>query len=333
MKRLLVISFIALALIQFFACSNDFEVNAPWKDIPVVYGLLDVSDTAHYIKLEKAFLTNGEDALEIAKLEDSLYYENATVQLERNGQLYTLERVDGNLWGYPREEGVFTTSPNWLYRIDSIDLLLNANDRLKLRIDRGNGQPEVTSSVLAIAPIKLTKPAPNTSGFNFNPQTNTDIAWEAPDSATIFDANLYFNYIEYPDTDPSAQERKTLKWIWARGLRRDSESKFFSIEKPGLEFYQFLQNNISTDPNKKRIFLGIDIEIIAGDKNLEDYVNVALANTGITASQDVPSFSNISDGGRGIFGSVSKFFRYNIGLQDRTRDSLKMGYLTKNLNF
>ena len=216
--------------------------------------------------------------------------------------------------------------------MDSAELLLKDNDNIKLPINHGNGSPEVTSSAVALGALKLTKPAQNSSGFNFNSLTNTDIAWEAPDAATIFDVTMFFRYIEYPATDPTAQVEKTIVWPWAKGLRRESESKFFNLEKPGLEFFQLVKNNVAVDANIKRIFLGIDVEIIAGDANLEGYVNTALANTGITASQDIPSYSNISDG-RGIFGSISKFKRYSLGLQDKARDSLKMGYLTKNLNF
>jgi hypothetical protein len=61
-------------------------------------------------------------------------------------------------------------------------------------------------------------------------------------------------------------------------------------------------------------------------------VNVTLANTGITSSGEIPTYTNMSEG-LGIFDSVNKFRRNGIGIQTSTRDTLKMGYLTKNLNF
>ena len=332
MKRPLIFTFL-LASVFVFSCSNDFDVIAKWKDIPVVFGLIDISDSAHYIRVEKAYLDPDADALELAKIADSIYYENATVQLERvsNGQLFTLERVDGNNWGYPREDGVFATEPNWLYRIDSTEIRLKAGEQIRLHIDRGNGLPDVTSNAVVLAPMKLNTPGSSTNGFSFT-NLKTNINWSAADSAFIFDATLYVKYAEYPKTDPSMLVYKTIEWPWARGLRRESNNNIFDVEKVGIEFYELMKNNIEVNEDLKRIFLGIDVEIIAGGASLEKYVNVSLANTGITSSGEIPTYSNISEG-LGIFDSVNKFRRYGVGIQDKTRDSLKMGYLTKNLNF
>lgn len=315
------------------ACSNDFEVNAKWKDIPVVYGLLDLADSAHYIRVERAFLDPKADALELAKNPDSIYYENAIVTLERlsNNQIFTLTKVDGNTWGHPREDGVFATAPNWLYRIDSAALLLKAGEKIRLHIDRGNGLPDVTSQTVIVAPSVLLSPSGTNSTLNFTSKT-TDISWKAADSAFIFDANLYVNYAEYVVGDPANITYHSIKWPWAKGLRRESNNNSFTVEKDGTEFFDLIKNNIPVDQNKKRIFQGIDLELISGGQYLENYVSVTLANTGITSSGEIPTYTNMSEG-LGIFDAVNKFWRYNIGLDNKSRDSLKMGYRTANLNF
>jgi hypothetical protein len=69
------ISFVVLPLFIFCAaCSTDFELEAEWRDIPIVYGLLSFTDTAHYVRVEKAFLPEGGDARDVAQIADSLYY-------------------------------------------------------------------------------------------------------------------------------------------------------------------------------------------------------------------------------------------------------------------
>ena len=55
-----------LAAFLLTACSNDLEVAAPWKDIPVVWGMISRSDTAHYVRVEKAFLDPAVPAGTIA---------------------------------------------------------------------------------------------------------------------------------------------------------------------------------------------------------------------------------------------------------------------------
>src|ERR1700722_3574820 len=64
---------LALAVIGFTGCSNNLNVNAPYKDITVVYGLLDQNDTTHYIRINKAFLGQG-NANTMAQVYDSINY-------------------------------------------------------------------------------------------------------------------------------------------------------------------------------------------------------------------------------------------------------------------
>ena len=49
--------FVLLCVMQLVSsCSKDFKIDAPYKDITIVYGLLNISDTAHYVIIHKAFL-------------------------------------------------------------------------------------------------------------------------------------------------------------------------------------------------------------------------------------------------------------------------------------
>jgi len=41
---------IVLCLSAFLvSCNNDLEITADWKDIPVVYGILDAQDTVQHV--------------------------------------------------------------------------------------------------------------------------------------------------------------------------------------------------------------------------------------------------------------------------------------------
>ena len=73
MKKRLV--FFVFIISLFAACSTDFNINADWQEITVVYGLLNQKETTHYIKINKAFLGEG-NALTMAQIEDSSSYFN-----------------------------------------------------------------------------------------------------------------------------------------------------------------------------------------------------------------------------------------------------------------
>ena len=74
-------------ILLFTQCKNEFEVNDDWKDITVVYGLLNQTEDTNYIRVTKGFLGN-EDANIMAHIKDSLYYKNVDVLLEEwNGNV------------------------------------------------------------------------------------------------------------------------------------------------------------------------------------------------------------------------------------------------------
>jgi hypothetical protein len=314
------------------SCSNDFEVAAPWQDIPVVYGLLNIQDGDHFVRIEKAFLDPDANALDVAQIPDSIYYDNITVRLQRlsNGATYELQRVDGNLLGIPREEGVFANSPNWLYTVDSAEIKLKAGERIRLIIERGDGLPEVTAETDLLDKGKLRTPNPTTSNnFNFDYNIDSDISWSSDAKAKIFDVTCY---IKFAEISGGQVEEKVLEWVWNRGLRNDNNRPELVVSVSGREFYEFMRGNIEVKPGVSRVFQGIDVVIVGGGEELEKYINVAQSNTGITGSQEIPTYTNLSEG-RGVFSSVSRLVAKNVLLTQRTRDSLANGIITRDLNF
>jgi hypothetical protein len=118
------ILFIAIvALITGSGCSEKFDVAAPYKDITVVYAFLDNSDTAHYIRIQKAFLDQNKSALDMAREYDSSFYKNLNVTIKRflfDGKLYDtihLDLVNLDNEGYPKQTGTFFNTPNYAYKL------------------------------------------------------------------------------------------------------------------------------------------------------------------------------------------------------------------------
>ena len=62
-----------LFIILFSSCETDFDVNAEWEDVTIVYGLIDPNIEDQLIKINKAFLGEG-DALQMASISDSSNY-------------------------------------------------------------------------------------------------------------------------------------------------------------------------------------------------------------------------------------------------------------------
>src|SRR6516164_7458325 len=110
MKKL-IIPFIAMvSLFLLPGCSEKFNVAAPYKNITVIYGYLDMKDTAHYIRIQKAFLDQNKSAVTMAQTSDSNFYANLNVTIAKvsfNGAtqgVIQLNRVDLNNEGYPKQQ-------------------------------------------------------------------------------------------------------------------------------------------------------------------------------------------------------------------------------------
>ena len=77
------IAILFMTTIFLWSCETEFEVNAPWKDATIVYGLLEANKDTQYVKVYRAFL-GEEDALIMASDPDSIYYSSENVEMRIN---------------------------------------------------------------------------------------------------------------------------------------------------------------------------------------------------------------------------------------------------------
>lgn len=306
------------------SCDNDLDLVADKVETPVVYGLIDQADTAQYIRVERIFIDNEISGNIIANNPDSLYYDNITVKLVRvsNGQEYILERVDGNLEGYVRDEGVFANSPNYLYKILTEDIPLIQNERIDLKIEGVFENRDITSSTTILEPPFLLNPV-NDGLISFEPTKRINIGWTPKGDADIFSVIFYINITE---TKNGISSDKRLEWIVSSNTSRSL------IEADGNDFYSFLTGALEKDELTNRRLNSIEFQLIAGNKSIEDYIRVGQANLGITSSGEIPVITNLSEG-LGVFGSTYTHKRTGIMLTQASRDSLVNGSITSELNF
>src|SRR5580658_5249734 len=69
---------LALAAVVTTSCNNNLKILAPYKDVTIVYGLMDQSDPIHYFRINKAFEGAG-NAYTMATNYDSIYYPIGTI--------------------------------------------------------------------------------------------------------------------------------------------------------------------------------------------------------------------------------------------------------------
>jgi len=319
---------LVLFIASFFSCSNEFELTEGTVDIPIVYGVISVGDSATYIRVERAFIDEKTSALVLSKDPAQLYYDDIIVSIIHNktGKEYFLQMVDGNTEGYKRDEGAFADAPNYLYKIKKSQLNFIAKDQYTLKISKNDGTVLTEAMTTAITPyanVDITNPGP-TALLSFINNLDYKIRWFGDEAAVIHDIKFVFNIKEEKDGNITD---KSVTWTVVKNLDK-SEYTF-----KGRIFYEFMQGAFEKNPSVKRYFQNASLIITSGGKEIKDYISIGQANLGITSSGEIPVYSNLSNGGQGIFSSTSSFIRTDIGLANTTLDSLRNGVITKTLNF
>lgn len=337
---------VLLCLLGSLSCSEDFQLTEPYKDLSVVYGFISTInefhknekdvvvytrlDTAQYIRVEKLFVDENIPASQIAKNVDSLYYKNAKVsltKLNKNPALnveYFLTMVDANLEGFQRNEGPFATSPNYMYKIKSSQIPIESGDSLLFKLDRGEKSKLVTARINILNKVEFNSPSVSFQQLNFKPDATQEFAWVGGSDAILFDFIMKI-YVEETNAVTLKKEVKTLKW----NIKKSDYAKSAIISNKS--FYSILSSGLKVDGEISRQIQGIELILVAGGVDLNGFNLIVNANTGLTASQEIPRFTNLSDG-FGLLASTTTTIR-PIGIHNDTKSYLKTEPLTAKLNF
>ncbi|HMP31922.1 MAG TPA: hypothetical protein PKD85_20125, partial [Saprospiraceae bacterium] len=230
--------------------------------------------------------------------------------------------VDGLTEGFPRKDGAFAQTPNILYKLKNQNITWNTDDDYTLEITTQENQKFVAKSKI-LAPSFLIRP--NASGnIDFDDTQIIRYSWNPGKNSVVYSMRLIIRIQESTNNGPFVL--KTIEWPIFSNI---SISRY---EFSGKEFYSLLGNTLQKSPNIKRFVDGIDVLFISGGNSIADYTKVSTANLGITASGEVPVFTNFREGG-GIFGSINKVEFKNLPLSRNTVDRLKTKESTRELNF
>lgn len=338
-------SLFLLLIIGLSSCSNDFDLIDSKREIPVVFGVLSRFDTAHYIRIERAFADENKSAIELAKNIDSLYYSNIDVELirKRDNKVFSLKRIDGNKEGYKRQTGAFINDPNYLYKIKANEINLEKNQVYKLVVKRKDGSI-ITEAETTITPQMTFIENRTLFGFppKFSANTAFTVAWAADstiENTKMFDVQMNFQIRETPK-DGTGERIVDLTWNIAKNyipsgnsLILGSNTAIFKIDpNEPLAFYKFLALQFANSKPATRKIENINIKVIGVGNELFSYYNIGNINTGITGTEVTPTYTNIKNG-YGVFSSKGQFITQNFLLSDKALVELTSGTITGNLGF
>lgn len=320
---------LCLLCLSLSSCKTDVDLLAPYKEVMVIYGVLDPTDSVQYIRINKAFLGEG-NAYTFAQVADSFQYADVLdVKLERykNNNFagaINLERFEGP----PLKDGIFATAPNYLYRTTGLDSIYQDSE-YKLVVTNTQTGNVVTSKTVIVSKVgSITNPNPsqNYPAINLVDSLNPLIVkFSSSDKAKYYDLNVRFYYEE---DNGSNSEIKSV-FFRVNGVEKQSSSSL-EIPVPYTTFYSALRRLIPVNPIVTRKIKTFDFILVGGAEELYTYYQVNRPPTGI--NQSIPQYTNI-DGGIGIFSSKYSDIMYGKELSENSEDFLCIGNITKDLGF
>ena len=332
--RLVKLAFLSLVIITAIsACNKELNVNADWKDITVVYGLLDQSRDTTFIKITKAFLGPG-DALQFAKISDSSNYPS---KLEVKMFCY-LDNVlkDSILCDtitihdkLPYDDSVsFFYYPNQLMYYTTAKL--NQNYTYELRIKNRSTGKIVSAQTNLVHDFEIRRPQAQAS---FPPGQSFEVVWTPANYGKRYQLMIRFYYNEYLKSNPHIFSTKYIDWIVFNDIKSIDVNTIqpFDLYFPSDGFYNAVGTKIDTNSQVTRAALYCDYKFSVAASDMNTYMEVTEPSQSLV--QEKPAYTNIING-IGIFSSrFNKKQGDTLRVSQLTKDELKVNSHTKDLGF
>lgn len=320
MKKTLIFLMAVVAL--FSSCSTRVDLYADYKNIPVIYGLIDYQKDTNYIRINRAFCGSNDNPInanEVALIADSCNYpgklDARIIELRSNyGHEYnptgtefildtiTIHDKDSGAFYYPNQKVYFTTG-KFKRNTNSIQYKY----RLEIYIDGDTISSE--TGIVGDDDFGI-----NTTHLSFAPDETGEnrISFKAADNATFYELSFRFNYEEIKN---GHTYQKSIYYDFGTTTvdPENTNAVFFTYPKSML--FNLLGRAIGADTvGVTRHVRNCVLTLSAGG---DDLYNFILVNTqGGGYSQTVPDYTNVK-GGYGVFSSRLTLKKDDIQLSPR----------------
>jgi hypothetical protein len=338
--------FLTFCAVLFNSCNTKkLDIYEPYKDITIVYCLLNSADSIQYAKINKAFLGDG-NAYEFAKNPDSINYNpndlkvsliasrlnETTGVYEEEGTIEmrdTVISVDDN-------SGIFTKKNNIVWYAST--KIKSDKAKYKLIIKNKKTGKEATSETkminvdnvgtyfqLAVTGRFLTSTNPLLYFYDENVKSSSvNISFARDDNSNLYNLIMRMNYIEYPSQQIGDSVEKYVEYIFPEVKRPTQPEVNFKLDANTiLSALKSKKTSAFADLTKSRKMRNITFYLYAASPDFTDYAEVNAPKAGYLL--DKPIYTNITNG-YGLFANryntKSKNFRFDYRTIRVFRDSL-----------
>ena len=329
----------------FTACKPDFNLNAPYKDVPVVYGILNFQDSIHYVKIYKGFQPKGKGAvfIDVQKPDSIYYYHDVMVVLEEydaNDKRTPRPDISLNIThDFPRDSGMFYYDKERIiyYTTEMLDKDMCYNIKITNKINGNVTQGR--TSLVGFFEIK------NSGDYEISNRYSPYASIRFNAASHAFDYEIHVNFL-YFEVD-----KKTNQVLATGKIKKNITPRLgeqFEYSENGNYYYKTYARTFYDDiaaqlkPNSDIIRYtgtpskpGICIEVEAWAAG-ESMFNFLLSNKPISSFVQVNTkYTNLTSNDL-VFGFFSSRFQCPtayFGITPTSQDSLVKGTKTGSLGF
>jgi len=314
-NRLYFLLFITTAFLASSCETKKLDIYEPYKDITVVYGLLNPAEPIQYIKINKGFLGEG-DANIFAQEPDSINYNPADIEVsfivyQKNGSTNAYKQVDtyflkDTVLPVADNSGAFTTKNNIVWFTRKPILSNNAKYTINIKnkvtgkvttgetkiINLGDGKQELFS-------IKVYGRTGENLVFFDNGSKSKTIRAEfdagLSSNANLYNLSMQINYIEYPTQNiADSGAWKTIVYNFEQ-IKGDEASIRYKLDGSSLlNFFRGKKTSTFSDNTKTRKMRTVTFSLYAASPDFTTYIEVNAPRSGYIL--DKPIYSDITNG-------------------------------------
>jgi hypothetical protein len=290
---------ILVLIVSLSACDNTLDINAPWKETPVVFAVIDLGQDSQIIRVQKTYQNDiSRSTNEVAQIADSLYMKNISVRIisNNNPNVYRdLVRLA------PRKDSGFFSNKDSSYWGSYMPNWFAAGVKYQLKIhsyETGNDYVGFTdmvgkATINTLSTIDLV----STSFLLFTYRIENI----GSSNTALLDMMVRLYYNEVSLANPQDTVVKYVDYYVKKNAAFSTfASATFSQGIKKADFLSQVKSSIKPDPTVKRTFKSFNYVVI-GYNN--DYRDMLITNA--PSGSIIPKFgeyTNINNG-IGIFAS------------------------------
>lgn len=303
------------------SCDNEIDINAPWIETPVIYGLLDAGTDEQFIRIQKTYQNDVNTPTSVtAQISDSLFFDSLDVRVTSNfGESFIFFRDTSIV----KEPGFFATQNHTVYKCEGFRPALGRTYRLTVR--NIVSQKVYSASTRVVGPARLA--STNQPTFLYNPGLTNNFISDVTTGENIHinDAGVRLYYLESPNNNPTASSEKHVDHMFFSGRENVAPGSRVRLQERVQNIMNTFEEFLPRNPSVTRRLTKMDLFWMAGTEEMGLIIELSQPTQFLV--QRRPEFSNIDNGGLGIFTSrTTSFFPINYSDTTARNISERLGF-------